>query len=126
MNTTLDVLAFSLGDLDKLDWEPFDVPGGSLPVSVSRLHADPVTRAMTLVVRFPAGWERAEVGSYSSTEEVYLLAGTLEMNGTRHEAGSWLRVPAGASRRRTATPGGAVALARFDGPARWTPDRSAP
>ena len=56
MTTALDVLAFSLDDLAGLDWEPFDVPGGSLPVAVSRLHLDPQTRAATLVVRFPVGW----------------------------------------------------------------------
>lgn len=124
MSTALDVLAFSLDDLAGLDWEPFDVPGGSVPVAVSRLYADPQTRAATLVVRFPVGWQRAEVGSYSAAEEVYVLKGALEMNGARHLAGTWFRVPAGAERRNTATPDGAVALARFDGPARWTPDRS--
>ena len=126
MSTTVDVLACSLGDLAALDWEPFEVPGGSVPVSVSRLHADPETRAVTLVVRFPAGWQRPEAGAYSAAEEVYLLDGSLEMNGTPYGAGTWFRVPAGAVRRHTASPGGAVALARFDGPARWTPERTDP
>lgn len=126
MSTTVDVLARSLGDLTVLDWEPFDVPGGSEPVAVSRLHAEPESRAVTLVVRFPAGWRRPEAGSYAAAEEVYLIDGALEMNGTRYEAGTWFRVPAGAVRRQTATPQGAIALARFDGPARWTPERSAP
>ena len=124
--STSDFFAVSVGDLDALEWEPFDIPGGSLPVSVSRLHADAVTRALTLVVRFPAGWERSERGSYSAAEEVYVLEGSLELNGQRHPAGTWLRVPPGTRRHHTATPDGAVALARFDGPPRWTPERSEP
>lgn len=125
--SSTDIVVVGLGaDLDGLEWEAFDIPGGSGPVSVHRLHADAETGAITLLVRFPAGWERAEAGSYAAAEEIYLLEGSLEMNGQRHGAGTWLRVPPGAARHDTSTPDGALALARFDGPARWTPDRSTP
>jgi hypothetical protein len=125
VSTSLDeIIAADLNG--ELAWEAFDIPGGSAPVSVCRLHADPATRAVTAVVRFPAGWERAEAGSYEAAEEFHVLEGSVELNGEHHGPGTWVRVPAHVERLHTATPGGALTLARFDGPPRWHPTRSTP
>jgi hypothetical protein len=100
-----------------LDWRPFDIPGGSAPVEIVRLHnAQP-----TLAVRFPPGWERYQTGSYAASEEFIVVDGSIEMNEEIYAPGSWAFVPAGATRRGTSAPAGALTLARFTGDARWTP-----
>lgn len=101
--------------------QELEIPGGNPAVHTARLHVDDASRASTLLVRFPAGWERPSAGSYSSAEEFVLLDGTIEMNDITYRAGDWVYVPAGAERRNTVAPGGALALARFAGPARWRP-----
>lgn len=115
----------SLSSLESLEWEPFDIPGGTSPVSIHRLHSDPTTRAMTLVVRFPAGWQRPQAGSYSAAEEAYVLEGAIEINANRFYAGEWFHIPTGLVRHVMSSPDGAVVLARFDGPPRWTPEEQA-
>ena len=50
-----------------------------------------------------------------------MLAGGFRMNGVEYESGDWAYVPAGSPRSNTSAEGGVLALARFSGPARWTP-----
>lgn len=70
-------------------------------------------------MRFPAGWERPDAGSFDVTEEFVILHGALELSGRTWTPGDYGLVPAGARREHTATPGGAVALAYFTGSPRW-------
>lgn len=102
-----------------LDWAPFEIPGSTLPVSLVRLHSEPDTRAQSLLVRFPAGWERPETGHYEAAEELVVLDGALEMSGETYEPRDWAWFPAGFRRVASRSPAGMLAFARFDGPARW-------
>jgi len=101
-----------------LAWRDFDIPGGNMPVRTVRLHRD--ESSTTLLVAFPVGWERPEVGAYEAAEEFILLEGGLRMSGAAYAEGDWVYVPAGARRFATAAEPEALALARFSGSARWT------
>lgn len=103
------------------DWVQQQIPGGSAPVRLHRLHLDRASRASVSLVEFPAGWSRVSSGSYAVAEEFVLLMGALEMNGRRHEPGDWAFVPAGGRREDTRAPGGALALAWFGGVPTWRP-----
>lgn len=104
--------------------EPFDIPGGSTPVWVVRLHAEP-TRAFTLLVTFPRGWERPVVGHYLCAEDVVFLSGRLRIGDETFAGGDWAHMPAGWVRAGMRAESETVALARFDGPARWVEGRPA-
>jgi hypothetical protein len=103
-----------------LDWQSFDIPGGTVPVHLVRLHVEPGTRASTLLVRFPKGWRRDVAGSYVSAEDFLVIEGELTMCGRSFEAGDWGYVAAGALRTGMAAVTQVLTLARFAGPARWT------
>lgn len=105
---------------DDLGWEPFDIPGGSMPVRLVTVRAEAATRARTVLVAFPEGWRRDEAGSYSCAEEIVVIDGAFEMNGALFDAGSWAYVPAGTGRRATIARPSALVLARFDGSPRWS------
>lgn len=104
-------------------WVEQQIPDGSEPVRLHRLRLDRESKASVSLVRFPPGWVRATTGSYAVAEEFVVLAGALEMNDRRHDAGSWAFVPADARRQDTRTPGGALALAWFGGLPLWQPGR---
>ena len=102
------------------EWAEFDIPASSGAVGLRMLHQDP-DGGLCLLVRFPAGWERPGPGSYDVPEEVLFLAGELEMGGVRYRAGDYAWLPAHGQRSVTRTDCGALAVAWFSGPNRWTP-----
>jgi hypothetical protein len=104
-----------------LAWTAFDIPGGTQPVELVRLRIEPATKATVAVVRFPRGWRRTVEGCYEVAEEVVILDGSLEMSGATYPRGTWAWFPPRYLRSDQATPDGALAFARFEGPARWTP-----
>src|SRR5258708_4087427 len=103
-----------------LDWQPFDIPGGTMPVDLVRLHVERETRASTLLVRFPLGWRRDVAGSYASAEDFLAIEGELRMCGETFVSGDWGYLPAGALRTGMAAVAEVLTLARFAGRARWT------
>jgi hypothetical protein len=105
-----------------VEWTHFDIPGGTEPVAMALLHHDPETRARTVLVRFPEGWNRNGWGSYVAAEELVMLEGDLAMNGARWVAGDWAYVPAKGARRSMSSESGALVFARFLGPAKWLPN----
>jgi hypothetical protein len=102
-----------------LDWGEAEIPQSSASVRVARLRKGPAG-ALSLAVRFPPGWERAAAGHYEVEETFVVLEGAIELNGRSHGAGELVIVPALVARTYTATPAGAVCLARFAGTPRWT------
>ena len=102
-----------------LEWGEFEIPDSTVPVALATLNVEP-TRARTVLVRFPAGWERPGMGWYTCAEEMVVLDGTLEMNGNAFGAGDWGYVPAGLVRVDSLARTEVLVVARFDGPARWT------
>jgi hypothetical protein len=103
----------------ELDWATTMIPGGTGPVDIVRLWADPVRRSSIAYVRFPAGWERRSDGRYDVDEELIVVSGELHLTGTVYGAGEYGWVPGGALRRATATPTGCLALAYFSGVPNW-------
>ncbi|MCF2531515.1 cupin domain-containing protein [Yinghuangia soli] len=100
--------------------QPYTMPGSTAPVSMARLALDPDTGASLSLVRFPKGWRRPERGHYGVGEEFLVVEGELHVSGTRHVAGDLAWIPAGALRHGSGTDGGALAVAWFSGPVRWT------
>lgn len=111
---------------DDLRWLPFDIPDGIMPAQIAVLRIEKTSRAQVLLVRFPPGWARPVVGAYEAAEELIVLDGSFEMSGETYRAGDWAYFPAGWKRDGTSSPEGMLALARFDGPARWNRDVGEP
>lgn len=102
-----------------LPWVGVPIPGGTVPVRMAVLRDEPITRARTVLVRFPAGWSREEAGHYLADESFVVLDGTLEMSNETYGPGSLVDVPSGAQRFGTRAPQEVLAFAHFSGPARW-------
>ncbi len=100
-------------------WRTVPVDGATYPLQTQRLAADQASGARTLLVRFPAGFDRPAAGFYAVGEEFLILRGDLIINGQQLGAGDWVSVPAGTVRRGTASATGAVALAWFAGSPIW-------
>jgi hypothetical protein len=101
-----------------LDWVAFQMPGGTMPVRLALLRTD-ARGGPTSLVRFPAGFRRPDAGRYEVAEEFVVLEGSLSMTGTTYSAPRWVYVPAEATRADTVAEAEVLALARFDGKARW-------
>jgi len=101
-----------------LEWQEITIPDGSPAVTVARLREE-AGGAFWALVRFPAGWSRPVTGHYPVDEEFWVLEGDLVMNGVtyRPEQGAYLG--AGTPRSDTRSEAGALAIARFAGPATW-------
>ena len=117
-------LVVALGD--DVDWQDFDIPGSNMPARVVTLRVERPSRARVLFVRFPAGFERAVSGWYEAAEELVVIEGGLQMSDDSYHAGDWAWIPAKTARRKTAAHPQMLALARFDGPARWLEGEDAP
>lgn len=106
--------------LDDAEWIDFDIPDGNMKVRMCVLREEDGSRARTVFVSFPPGWAREQRGSYPCSEELWVIEGAIELSGERYVAGDWAFLPPGHTRFDMRTPDGALALARFSGPARWT------
>lgn len=73
----------------------------------------PAKRA--LLVRYPAGWTRAEPHHLETDEEIFLLDGALAINGVTYGKYSYAHFPAGYPRQNAASPEGAVAVTFLSG-----------
>lgn len=111
---------------DDADWQDFDIPGSNMPARVVTLRVERPSRARVLFVRFPEGFERKVSGWYEAAEELLVVSGGLEMTGETYHAHDWAMIPAGEPRRATRALPDMLALARFDGPARWHEGEDAP
>lgn len=100
-------------------WRDFDIPAGTVPVSLVRLAVDRETFVSQSLVRFPPGWARRDSGWYSVDEEFLILEGQLHMSGTTYRPGDYALVPAGYLRFASTTPEGCLILAWFSGRAEW-------
>jgi hypothetical protein len=96
-----------------LPWEP-GVPGASWRDLASKtLSLDDASGACSLLIRYPAGWRAAD-GAVAAEEEIYVLDGTLAVNGAVLRRDSYLTIPTAHARRIEAGPHGAVTLSFFD------------
>lgn len=104
-----------------LSWVEVTIPDSTPPVSVARLREEP-DGAFWAFVRFPRGWSRPVTGHYLVDEDFWLLEGELTMNGQIYGLEQGARIAAGERRSDSRADQGALALARFSGPARWVRD----
>jgi hypothetical protein len=109
-------------DLSAVDkWLSFPIPGSNMNVDMHRLAA--ATRgAASLLVRFPAGWRRDELGHYVCDEEFIVLKGTLYLSGHIFTQGSYGFVPAGTQRFGSATDEETLVVAWFGAHPEWRID----
>jgi hypothetical protein len=97
----------------------FLIPDSNMPVKMNRLHIWEDGTSV-LIVNFPAGWSRPNVGSYECAEEFIMFKGELHMCGEVFRAGDHAWVPPHSLRIGTSSPNGATALAWFYGRPKWS------
>jgi len=87
---------------------------------VKTLSRDPVNGAASLLVRFPAGWQNTSPGYLSTSEEVFVLEGALDLGGRRWGQDCYGWFPPGTVHSSRGAPDGAVALLFYDAEPSWT------
>lgn len=106
---------------ETLEWTSFAPAGAAQKAEMVLLYASPDATSRTVLVQFPAGWERAMTGHQPAGEEMLVLEGALSMSGEICEPGSMLVVEPKATRSQTGTATATRALVWFSGaPGGWT------
>ena len=82
---------------------------------VKLLSHDTDSKAVTVILRYPAGWSLDQEHHVDSDEELYVLSGTLTINDTLYEEGDYAFLPAGFPRSTMATSDGADVMTFFEG-----------
>lgn len=99
---------------------PFNdgVPGGARDGVTSRiLSIDEDEGDASLQVRYPPGWSAAGPHYVDADEELFVLEGSLEINGRVYGKHDYGHLPAGYCRMSMTSPSGAVVLTFLNGPA---------
>jgi hypothetical protein len=104
---------------DDLKWSEFRIPDSSPPVHLARLHTVE-SGAFSTLVAFPPGWSRPKTGHYDVVEEMLILEGSFRMSGIDYDMGHYAWLPPGDDRTDSSSPSGALTLAWFGGPTRWS------
>ena len=94
------------------------MPDADHPVGMRLLFREP-DRTALWAVQFPEGFTREAGGWYDVIEEILVIQGELTMSGLQYPAGTYAFVPSGYVREATSARHGALAIARFSGPALW-------
>ena len=105
-----------------LAWQPSPWPHLA-GCHVKILSRDPVDGAASLLVRFPAGWQSTTPGYLSTSEEIFVLEGALDLNGRRWGQDCYGWFPEGTGHSSRGAPDGAVALVFYEAEPSWTMDR---
>jgi hypothetical protein len=103
-----------------LAWVEFEIPDSNGPVELGRFWRDRETKAMTALVKFPSGWARPVFGHYEADEEFFLLEGDLQIGEAAYVAGDFGIWKKGLVRGASTSASGALTLAHFGGPPRWS------
>jgi quercetin dioxygenase-like cupin family protein len=80
------------------------------------LSHDADSKAVTTILRYPAGWSLDQEHYLDSDEEFYVLSGTLVMNGESYGEGDYAYLPAGYPRHSMTSESGADVMTFFEGP----------
>lgn len=100
-------------------WRPVPMPGANRGVDLVPLRS--ADGAVTMLCRFPAGFERPGPGGYLAAEEFLVLGGALDVEGAVVERGSLCAIPARWERTLMRSPSGCTVLAWWSGPADYRP-----
>ena len=85
--------------VDELPWHVGHYPTGNQPFRYQLVSEDEQTGERTLIVELPVGWRADEDGWFDADDELFLLAGELQLNGERLTKYSYQFLPAGQARR---------------------------
>jgi hypothetical protein len=100
-----------------LPWAP-GLPGNARDdVDAKILSQDTETGEFTAIVRYPAGWSRPEAEALAAEEEMYVLDGSISINGHLYKRDSYACLPQHYRRISAESTQGCVALVFFDGAA---------
>jgi quercetin dioxygenase-like cupin family protein len=90
--------------------------GSSRPgADAKALSYDPETKAVTVIMRYPAGWSLPEAHYLDSDEEFFVLAGELWVGSMAYRRGDYAYLPAGMPRPSMNSPLGADVLTYHEG-----------
>lgn len=98
----------------KLPWTPSLYGGARDDVEVKTLSADSSAGDASVLIKYPAGWQRAEAEALTAEEEFYILDGEIEINGQTYTRDCYGCFPAGYVRSTARSKTGCVALTFFD------------
>jgi hypothetical protein len=101
-----------------LPWKTLGADSSRPGVEAKALSFDPETRAVTAILRYPAGWTFDRAHHLDSDEELFVLSGALVVEGETYAAGDYAYLPAGFARARMYSPTGAEVLTFYEGPHR--------
>lgn len=96
-------------------WEEGHEPNPAWRVDFKVLSKDEETDAMTTIMRVPAGFDLPGPCHLRCDLELFVLDGTLEINGVEYSKDCYAFLPAGYRRDTNSSPEGAIALALFHG-----------
>jgi Domain of unknown function (DUF4437) len=102
-----------------LPWVSGAEVAGRPDSEVRVLSLDPDTGSCSLVVRYPAGWTRDQTEYLTADEELFVLSGSLTVNGVAYDALTYAFLPAGHVRRGASSPDGALVLTFLEGRPRF-------
>ncbi len=106
-------------DSNGLEWQPFPLWNDD-GVTVRTLSEDDETGACSLVLNFPAGWQRHQAGYNQAAEELFILQGDFVIDDTRYTTNCYTYLPAGMLTTKAETgPDGCTILAMYDGRPRF-------
>jgi len=98
-----------------LPWEKDLHEDGRPGVERKILSRDDETGASTLIIRYPAGWQFAEPCYLLSDEQMLVLSGELEINGTVYGPDCFAHLPKGYARFNASSSKGADVLTFLSG-----------
>ncbi len=96
-----------------MPWDETPLSDIRADVSHKLLSRDEETGATSLLVRYPSGWARTAPEALAAEEEIFVLEGSLTLDGTVFAAGDYTCLPAGYPRRTAHSHDGATVLTFF-------------
>lgn len=97
-----------------LPWQTGILGGALNDTEAKVLSRDDDSGAVSMVLRFPAGWSHREPFHLAAAEEFVVLEGDLTVNGVEYTELGYANFPAGHPRHTVSSKSGAVLVSFFD------------
>ena len=98
-----------------LPWAPSPWPGYYAGTEIKVLSRDVGSGEASLLVRYPAGWSRDGAEHLSVDEELFVLGGSLDINGVTYSDQCYAHLPVGFPRASVSASDGPVVLTFVSG-----------
>lgn len=82
----------------ELSWRPFEVKGWPAGLTAKLLSRDSTTGAVSLIVKYPAGWRQPARGYHTAPMEFFVQQGELKIGQRTYGERTYSYVPAGFTR----------------------------